>query len=307
MSGAAGGVVCTGVDSAGQSPVGGPAAIQLDLGLAAQLTGALRLAEGEHAETVLARHRFGQGPARTAGIELKWILAPLGAAGVVAVEKPAARIHRRFLVLHSLGHVDAVGDAVGVGQDQGGPGIALGFQKRPHGVLIAGTHGHAGHIDGAVGHRHQAQVFLRGGLAGGGEFCHGRPGRGLRHLAAGVGVHLRIEHQGVDIPAAGQHVIEATKADVVGPAIPAHQPDTLLHQGIGQLQQPGGPGAGVGDLRQGLEQAFQIGHPVPLGKDPGLIALIRAGDRLHQGRRQERRRIESAETSPLQRRHRQIC
>ena len=47
-----------------------------------------------------------------------------------------------------------------------------------------------------------ARSFLRPRLAAGGELGHRAARRGLRHLAAGVGVDLGVEHQDVDIAAA---------------------------------------------------------------------------------------------------------
>ena len=171
------------------------------------------------------------------GIDDQGVLTTGGPAGVVAVEQPAAGIDRLPLMLHALGHVDAVGDAVGVGQDQRRAVIGLGFDERPQGVLIAGAHGHAGHVDVAIGHRDQSEVLLGAGLAIAGELRHRSPGRGLRHLSAGVGVHLRIQHQDVDVVMGGEEVIDAAEADVVGPAITADHPDTAFHQVIGQAEQ----------------------------------------------------------------------
>ena len=249
------------------------------------------MAGGQQAEALLAGHRLGQGNGGGRAVELEGVLAPLGAARVVAVEGPAAGGHRQALLLHAVGHGDAVGDAVGIGQDQRRARIALGLQEGADGVLIAGAHRHAGHVHRAVGDRHQAQVFLGGCLAAGGELGH-RPERcGLGGLAAGVGVHLGVEHQGVHIAAAGEHMVEAAEADVVSPAIASHQPDAGLHQGIGDCQQPGGGegGAALGrlGLQQGMELTLQILHPPALGVNGGLVTLVVEGgqDRRRQSGR----------------------
>ena len=55
----------------------------------------------------------------------------------------------------------------------------------------------------------------------------------LGRLAAGVGVDLGVEHQHVDVASAGQHVVQAAEADVVGPAVAADDPDALLRPGVG--------------------------------------------------------------------------
>ena len=103
------------------------------------------------------------------------------------------------------------------------------------GVIVcgAGPHRHTRDIDGAVGHRHQAQVFFGSRLTGGGKLGHRSPGSAFGGLAAGVGIHLGVEHQGIDVAATGEHVVEPAEADVVGPAVAAHQPDAGFHQGIG--------------------------------------------------------------------------
>ena len=46
------------------------------------------------------------------------ILACAREIGVVAVEKPLAGLHGGFLILHGGGHVDAVRDAMAVGDNQ---------------------------------------------------------------------------------------------------------------------------------------------------------------------------------------------
>ena len=47
----------------------------------------------------------------------------------------------------------------------------------------------------AIAHGHHAQILLLGLLAGGGELGHSRRAGGLGGLAAGVGVHLSVQHQ----------------------------------------------------------------------------------------------------------------
>ena len=127
-------------------------------------------------------------------------------------------------------------DAVAVGDDQGWPIVGLGLDERLECLLVAGSHRHARHIDAAIGHRQHAQVFLGRTLAARGEFCHRAARRGLRCLPSRIGVDLGIQHQDVDIAPASQHMVEAAKADVIGPAIAADDPDTLLHQRVGDRQ-----------------------------------------------------------------------
>ena len=66
-------------------------------------------------------------------------------------------------------------------------------------------------------------------------------GVALDCLAARVRVDLGVEHQHVDVAAAGQDVVEAAVADVVGPAVAAHEPDALLDEVVGQRLEPRAP------------------------------------------------------------------
>ena len=78
---------------------------------------------------------------------------------------------------------------------------------------------------------------MRTGLAACGELGDGAARRGFRRLAAGVGVDLGVEHQQVHVASAGQHVIQAAVADVIGPAVAADDPDALLDQHVGHGQE----------------------------------------------------------------------
>ena len=53
---------------------------------------------------------------------------------------------------------------------------------------------------------------------------------GLGSLTAGVGIHLGIEDQDVDIRAGSQDMVHAAEADIVSPAVAAEDPDGLLVQ-----------------------------------------------------------------------------
>ncbi len=170
--------------------------------------------------------------------------AVVGRPRVVAIERPVARRDRLLLVAHRRGHVDAVGDAGAVGDDQRGAAVRLRLAEGLERLERIGAHGHGGHVDVAVVDGHHAQVLLAHGLAAGGELGHGRPRGRLRRLAAGVRVDLGIEHQDVDVAARGQDVVEAAEADVVGPAVAADDPDAPPDQGVGHAQEQlriGGP------------------------------------------------------------------
>ena len=113
--------------------------------------------------------------------------------------------------------------------------------------------------------------FLARRLAAGGELGHRAERRGLGHLAAGVRVHLGVEHQHVDVAAGGQDVVQAAVADVVGPAVAADDPDALLHQGVGQAEQVA---ASRVVLSAPASLPCSVGHPLALGGDAGFVGLV---------------------------------
>ena len=127
-------------------------------------------------------------------------------------------------------------DAGAVGDDEGGAVIGFRFVhglEQLHGV---GAHGDLGDVDVAVAHGHNAQILFLRALAGGGELGDRAGGRSLGGLAAGIGVHLGIKHQDVDVLVLGQHVIQAAEADIIGPAVAAEDPDGLLDEDVLVLQ-----------------------------------------------------------------------
>ena len=69
-------------------------------------------------------------------------------------------------------HVDAVRDAMAVGDDQGRPGVGLGLEECLQGMLVLRAHRDAGDIDVAISHRHETEILLRAALAAGSEFRH---------------------------------------------------------------------------------------------------------------------------------------
>ena len=74
-------------------------------------------------------------------------------------------------------------------------------------------------------------------------------------------------------------MIEPAKADVVGPAVAADDPDALAHQDIGQAEQVAGVGGALGRQRvervcQLVQPLFQPGYALALGGDAGLARLV---------------------------------
>src|SRR2546430_514682 len=80
--------------------------------------GRLPIALGELAIAALVVEILGERAARLLRVELERMLALGRATGVVAIERPVPGLDGELLLLHALRHVDAVGDAVGVGDHQ---------------------------------------------------------------------------------------------------------------------------------------------------------------------------------------------
>ena len=242
-----------------------------------QLFRLLGVAAPEHGETGLGLVVLLERDAGLLRIELQRVEALLAPTRIVAVEEPAAGVHRQVLLAQVVAQVHAVGDAGQVGDDERGTVPGLGLHEGAQGMYVLGTGGDRGHVDVLVGHGDHAQVLLRGRLASGGELGHRAPGGRLGGLATGVGIDLGIQHQQVDVLARGQRMVQATEADVVGPAVAADDPDALAHQVVGDGEQP--PRAFVVDAAQ---QHLQLLHPAPLFHDAGLIRLVGSEQVLEQ-------------------------
>ena len=134
-------------------------------------------------------------------------------------------------------------DAVAVGEHERGAVVGLGLAERAQCLLGIGAHRDPGDVDVAVGDRLQGEVLLGHGLAGGGELGDRAERRRLRHLAAGVGVDLGVEHEHVDVAAAREDVVEPAGADVVGPAVAADDPDAAPDEVVDDAPQVGDGGA----------------------------------------------------------------
>ena len=175
---------------------------------------------------------------RGAVVEMHRRLSLGEAPRVEAVERPHARVDRQLLLGRAVRHVVAVGDAVAVGDDERRAGVRLGFEKGLDGLAHLRAEGHARHVDVAVHVGEQAEVLLLSRLARRRELGHRAERRRLRLLAAGVRIDLGVEHEDVHVALAGQDVVEAAVADVVGPPVAADQPDALLHEVIGERFEP---------------------------------------------------------------------
>ena len=170
-----------------------------------------------------------------------------------------------------------MGDTLGVGEDQRGALVGLGFAKSVERLLRVGAHGDLRNINVAVGDRLEREVLARDALAGGGELRGGAERRRLRRLAAGVGIDLGVEHQNVDVAPGGQHVVEAAVADVIGPAVAADDPDAAPDEVVDHRQKI------AGGLAVQLEEArLQLGDADALGPDLRFLDLRRLEDGVGQ-------------------------
>ena len=147
-----------------------------------------------------------------------------------AVQRPVARSHGIVLVRHRGPHVDPVGDARRVGDDQRRSRPRLGLGERLDRLDVVRTDRDLRDVDVAVASRFDAEVLLRGVLAAGRELRHRGAGRGLRGLPARVRVHLGVEHEDVHVATRPQHVVETSGADVVGPTVAPDDPHVLAHE-----------------------------------------------------------------------------
>ena len=138
-----------------------------------------------------------------------------------------------FLAAH---HVDAVVDARSVGEDDGRAVVGFRFLEGLERLVAVGTHGDGRDVDVAVAHHHQAQVLLAHAHAGVGELGDSADRGGLGGLTAGIGVDLGVHDQNVHVLAAGEDVVQATVADVVGPAVTTEDPDGLVDEVVGEFE-----------------------------------------------------------------------
>src|ERR1019366_3197417 len=239
----------------------------------------LRIALGEHGVTGLVVDIVLEADAGGAGIELKGILALGDQVGVIAEERPVAGVDGGLLLIHAVGEIVAVGDTVAVGDDERGPIVGLGLHDGFDGMHIAGAHGDLGDIDAAVAHGHEGEILLAHRFAAGGKLGDGAARGSLGGLASGVGVDLGIEDEDVDVAAAGEDVIEAAIADVIGPAIAADDPAALLDQRIGHADEVVRFGGCIGGIEAG-EFRLKRGYAFALGEDALLGFLVGMEDGL---------------------------
>ena len=98
-----------------------------------------------------------------------------------------------------MGQVVAVCDAMAVGDDQGWTVVGFRFLEGLDRVHVLRADGDASHVHRSIAYGFHRNVLLAGGLAGSGKLRYCSARRCLRHLSAGVGVGLGIEHEDLDV------------------------------------------------------------------------------------------------------------
>src|SRR5690349_5124817 len=241
-----------------------PAGGDVFLGEFQETFGFFGVALGEHGVAGFVVDEILERDAGGAAIELEAAFF-----GVEAEERPVAGIDGGLLLIDAEAQVVAVGDAVAVGDDEARAIVGFGFEEGFDAVHVAGAHGDLGDVDAAIADGHHGEVFFAGRFTAGGELGDGAARCGLGGLAAGVGVDFGVEHEDVDVAAAGEDVIEAAVADVVGPTVAADYPDGFLDERVGEREQV----AGFGRVEAG-EALFEDRDAAALGGDAFFGGLV---------------------------------
>ena len=200
------------------------------------------LGEGLHQRVVadLAHNEVAElAPVGLLGIQVEAILAFFFLGGVVVPEVPVAALDGLLLLVLRATHadLDTVVDAGCVADNERRAVVGLGLLDDIEVLGLRGSHSDLGDIDVAVALSNHAEVFLADLLAAGGELGDSTSRGGLRALSAGVGVHLGVDDDDVDILAAGQDVVEAAEADIITPTIAAEDPLALLDEAVAELEE----------------------------------------------------------------------
>ena len=148
--------------------------------------------------------------------------------------------------------------------------VGLGLLDDLEVLGLRSSHSDLSHIDVAVGLGNHAEVFLADLLTGGGKLGNSASGGSLRGLSTGVGVHLGIDNDDVDIFAGSEDVVETAESDIIAPAVTTEDPLGLLDHELFELEEGfAGIAAAflhhrnelVGDFL-GLEGVLAVGDPL---------------------------------------------
>ena len=200
------------------------------------------LGEGLHQGVVadLAHDEVAElAPVGLLRVEVEAILAGVFLGGIEVPQVPVATLDGLLLLVLRATHADfdAVVDAGCVADDERRAVVGLGLLDDVEVLGLAGAHIHLRHIDVAVALGNHTEVFLADLLAAGGELGDGAGRGGLRALSAGVGVHLGVDDDDIDILAAGQHVVQTAESDIIAPAVAAEDPLALLDEAVAEFEE----------------------------------------------------------------------
>ena len=136
-----------------------------------QVVVSLRVVLLQNTITVFAIGILGEIDGGRLAVELQRILPFGGQYGVVAIEGPVTGIDGFSVLIDPFCHIDTVGNAVRVGNDNRRSVKRLCFQECLDALSRIGER-HRGDIDGTVCHCHHSQILLGDGLAAGCELGH---------------------------------------------------------------------------------------------------------------------------------------
>mmetsp|Transcript_23479 Transcript_23479/g.54458 ORF Transcript_23479/g.54458 Transcript_23479/m.54458 type:complete len:902 (-) Transcript_23479:791-3496(-) len=218
----------------------GVAVLQVHLELALELLRHGRRAPHELGVAILAVQELHHISCDLLRVQDEGVCPLLGQARVEAVQWPVAALHGIALVQRHGRQAcleEAVLNARSVAHKQGRSIVLLSLGKGLHALLVVGTDGDRCDVDMLVGHGHGAQVLLPLVAASLGELCHCTHRRRLRRLTAGVGVDLCVKHNNLHVVAAGDGMVNASVANVVGPTVTAKHPHRWLGEQVFQAHE----------------------------------------------------------------------
>ncbi len=198
--------------------------------------------EGLHQGVVadLAHNEVAElAPVGLLRVEVEAILSFIFLSGIEVPQVPVAALDGLLLLVLRATHtdLDTVVDAGCVADDERRSVVGLGLLDDVEVLSLAGAHSHLCHIDVAVALGNHTEVFLADLLTRGGEFGDSAGRGGLRALSAGVGVHLGVDDDDVDILAAGQDVVQTAESDIIAPAVAAEDPLALLDEAVAEFEE----------------------------------------------------------------------
>mmetsp|Transcript_50440 Transcript_50440/g.83026 ORF Transcript_50440/g.83026 Transcript_50440/m.83026 type:complete len:674 (-) Transcript_50440:253-2274(-) len=210
---------------------------QVLLQLIVKLLCVLRIAAHHCGKAVLLGKELEEIALDLAAIELERIVAMCCQLWVVPVKRPVAAVHCHLAVLNGLGHGETLTDAWAVCKDDAWSRIGISLNHSSHCLLWVDMNANAGHVDILVGHGQLSHVLLLRQLSALSKLCHGSLWRCFGCLSTSVAVHLCVKHQDVHMFLTGNDVVQATIADVVGPAISADNPEAAAAEHVFQIVQ----------------------------------------------------------------------